>query len=146
MRNLVVEGVCLGSLVIEIHKIGGILREPSVGLKTEFKNKSYRQLENCLFVFLKKQHSVVADTVLCHSVMSDSLQPQGLQPTGLLYPWRFSRQEHWSGQPIPSPGELPDPGIKPESPALQADYLPAELPGKPNFYNSSSFATQFQVP
>ena len=42
MRNLVVEGVCLGSLVIEIHKIGGILREPSVGLKTEFKNKSYR--------------------------------------------------------------------------------------------------------
>ena len=55
-------------------------------------------------------------------------------------------QEYWSGYPIPSPGELPDPGIKSESPALQADYLPAELPGKPNFYNSSSFATQFQVP
>jgi len=33
---------------------------------------------------------------------------------------RFSRQEYWSGLPFPSPGDLPDPGIKPESPALQA--------------------------
>ena len=41
-------------------------------------------------------------------------------------------QEYWSGQPIPSPGELSDPGIKPGSPALQADSLPAELPTKPN--------------
>ena len=54
--------------------------------------------------------------------------------------------EYWSGYPIPSPGELPDPGIKPDSPALQEDYLPAELPREPNFYNSSSFAAQFQVP
>ena len=35
----------------------------------------------------------------------------------------FSRQEHWSGLPFPSPGDLPDPGIKPESPALQAGFL-----------------------
>ena len=40
-------------------------------------------------------------------------------------------QEYWSGQPIPSPGDLPNPEIKPGSPALQADSLPAELPGKP---------------
>ena len=40
----------------------------------------------------------------------------------------FSRQEYWSGLPFPSPGELPDPGIKPRSPALQADALPSELP------------------
>ena len=33
----------------------------------------------------------------------------------------FSRQEHWSGLPFPSPGDLPDPGIEPDSPALQAD-------------------------
>ena len=33
----------------------------------------------------------------------------------------FSRQESWSGLPLPSPGDLPDPGIKPKSPALQAD-------------------------
>ena len=42
-----------------------------------------------------------------------------------------SRQEYWSGLPFPSPGDLPDPGIKPGSPALQADYLPSEAPGKP---------------
>ena len=47
----------------------------------------------------------------------------------LLCPW-FSRQEFWSGLPFPPPGELPDPGIEPESPALQADSLPSELWGK----------------
>ena len=43
----------------------------------------------------------------------------------------FSRQECWSGLPFPSPGDLPDPGIKPGSPALQADALPSEPPGTP---------------
>ena len=43
----------------------------------------------------------------------------------------FSRQEYWSGLPLPSPGDLPDPGIEPRSPALQADALPSEPPGKP---------------
>ena len=38
----------------------------------------------------------------------------------------FSRQEYWSGLPFPSPGDLPDPGIEPRSPALQADTLPSE--------------------
>ena len=42
----------------------------------------------------------------------------------------FPGQEYWSGLPIPSPGDLPDPGIKPGSPALQADSLLTELPGK----------------
>ena len=40
-------------------------------------------------------------------------------------------QEYWSGKPIPSPGDLPNPGIELGSPTLQADSLPAELPGKP---------------
>ena len=43
----------------------------------------------------------------------------------------FSRQESWSGLPFPSPGGLPNPGVKPQSPALQADSLPSEPPGKP---------------
>ena len=47
----------------------------------------------------------------------------------------FSRQEYWSGMPFPSPGDLPDPGIKPGSPALQAVYLPSESPGK-NVYKN----------
>ena len=42
----------------------------------------------------------------------------------------FSRSEYWSGQPFPSPGDLPNPGIEPRSPALQVDSLPAESPGK----------------
>ena len=43
----------------------------------------------------------------------------------------FSRQEYWSGLPFPSPGDLPDSGIEPGSPTLQADALPSEPPGKP---------------
>ena len=43
----------------------------------------------------------------------------------------FSRQEYWSWLPFPSPGDLPDPGIKPGSPALEADALTSEPPGKP---------------
>ena len=42
----------------------------------------------------------------------------------------FSRQEYWNGLPFPSPGDLPNPGIKPGSPALQADALPSEPSGK----------------
>ena len=56
----------------------------------------------------------------------------------------FSRREYWSGLPFPSPGDLPNPGIEPRSPTLQADSLPAEPPRKPishvlgeNIYNVS---------
>ena len=42
----------------------------------------------------------------------------------------FSRQQHWSGLPFPSPGYLPNPGSKPGSPTLQADASPSEPPGK----------------
>ena len=44
----------------------------------------------------------------------------------------FSRQEYCSGLPFPSPGDLPDPGIEPGSPALQAHALPSEPPKNPN--------------
>ena len=44
----------------------------------------------------------------------------------------FSRQEYWSGLPFPSPGDLPNPGIEPGSPALEADALTSEPPGKPD--------------
>ena len=43
----------------------------------------------------------------------------------------FSRQEYWRGLPFPSAGDLPDPGIEPRYPALQADSLPSEPPGNP---------------
>ena len=44
----------------------------------------------------------------------------------------FSGQEYWSGLPCPLPGDLPDPGTERRSPALQADSLPSEPPGKPS--------------
>ena len=57
--------------------------------------------------------------------------PHGLQPARLLCPWGFSRQEFWRGLPFTSPRDLPNPGIEPRSPTLQADSLSSEPPGKP---------------
>ena len=62
--------------------------------------------------------------VLSRSVMSNSATPW-MQPTRLLCPWGFFRQEYWSGLPCPPPGDLPNPGIKSSSPALQTDALPS---------------------
>ena len=57
-------------------------------------------------------------------------------------PWGFSRQEYWSGLPCPPPGDLPNSGIEPRPPALQADSLPSEPPGKPlNQYTCLKSAT-----
>ena len=53
----------------------------------------------------------------------------------------FSKQEYWSGLPFPSPGDLPDPGIEPGSPTLQADALTFEPPGKP-MTNIDSFVNK----
>ena len=50
-------------------------------------------------------------------------------------PMRFSRQEYWSGVPFPSPEHLPNPGIEPRSPTLQADSLTSEPPGKASLVN-----------
>ena len=49
-------------------------------------------------------------------------------------PIGFSRQEYWSGSPFPSPGDPPDPGIKPTSPASAGGFFTAEPPGKPCLY------------
>ena len=57
----------------------------------------------------------------------------------LLCPWRFSRQEYWSGWPCSPPGDLPDPGIEPLSPmtpALQVDSLPLSHWGSPRLSKS----------
>ena len=55
----------------------------------------------------------------------------------------FSRQEYRSELLFPSPGDLPDPGIEPRSPALQADALPSESPGKPNYLHIASSLLNF---
>ena len=62
--------------------------------------------------------------------MSHSATPWAAR---LLCAWGFSRQEYCSGLPCPPPGDLPNPGTEPRSPALQVDSLPAELPGRPRY-------------
>ena len=64
--------------------------------------------------------------------MSDSLWSNGLWPARLLCP-RNSPGKNWSGLPFPSPGDFPDPGIEPESPALWVVSLPSEPPGKSRY-------------
>ena len=66
-----------------------------------------------------------------HSLVPDSATPWTAAHQVLLSRG-FSRQGYWSGLLFPSPGDLPNPGIKPGSPALQADSLPTEPPGKPS--------------
>ena len=66
-----------------------------------------------------------------HSVMSDTSWPMDCQAPLSV---EFSRKEYWSGLPCPSPGDLPDRGIEPGSPKLQADSLPFELPRRLFFF------------
>ena len=74
-----------------------------LNLKTQREEESESEVtQSCL---------ILCDPMDCHTPLSVG----------------FSRQEYWSGLPFPFPGDLPDPGIEPESPALQAD----SLPGKP---------------
>ena len=50
----------------------------------------------------------------------------------MVCPWNSPHKEYWTGLPFPSPGDIPNPRIKPRSPALQADFLLSEPPGKPH--------------
>ena len=80
---------------------------------------------------------------LCSPLHSESESEVAQLCTLFATPWTvahqaplsmgFSRQEYWSGLPFPSPGDLPDPGIEPRSPALQADPLTSEPPGKAEY-------------
>ena len=70
--------------------------------------------------------------------MSDSLRPHGLKPATLLRPWNFPGKNTGLGCHS-LPGDLPDPGIEPRSPALQADSLPSEPKQVENNYNHVKF-------
>ena len=65
-----------------------------------------------------------------HKVMSNSFVTLWIVAYQPALSIGFSRQEYWSGLPFPSPGDLPEPGIEPGSPTLQADVLPSEPPRK----------------
>ena len=74
--------------------------------------------------------------------MYDSLATPWMVANQAPLSMEFSRQEYWSGVPFCSPGDLPDPRIKSGSPALQAEALPSELPGKPLQVTVSQILTQ----
>ena len=76
--------------------------------------------------FLRNEHVCM----LSCPVMSDSFATHGLYPTRLFCPW-FPRQEYWSGLSFPPPGDLPNPGTEPMSPALADGFFTTELPGTP---------------
>ena len=65
---------------------------------------------------------------------SPSVVSHSLRPHELYSPWNSPGQNMGVGSHSLSPGDLPDPGIQPGSPALQANSLPSELPGKPKSY------------
>ena len=61
-----------------------------------------------------------------------NLQPHGrMDAYDIPLSVGFSRQEYWNGLPFPSPGDFPDPGIEPSSPALAGGFFTIEPPGKP---------------
>ena len=68
-----------------------------------------------------------------------------IQNSWLLCPWGFSRQEQWSGVPCRPPGNLPNPGIEPRSPALQVVSLSSEPPGKPSIHALMELFVNFFV-
>ena len=72
----------------------------------------------------KKESEVVQSFRLCATPWTAAYQSPS--------PMGFSRQEYWSGLSFPSPGDLPNPGIEPGSPTLQAETLPSEPQGSPN--------------
>ena len=61
----------------------------------------------------------------------------------MLKKQRERERKYWSRQPFPSPGDLPNPGIRPRSPALKADSLPSEPPGKSK--NAGVVSTSWQI-
>ena len=75
-------------------------------------------------------------------VVSNSLAPMDCSLPSSSVHGIFSKQEYWSGLPFPSPGGLPNPGIEPRSPSLQADSLPSEPPEKPKNTRVSSLSLQ----
>ena len=106
-----------------------------------FINTNHPWVYGCLLLLEAPFHPMCA--VRSRSVVSSSLRSHGLQPARLLCPWGFSRPECWGGLPGPPPGDLPHPGIKPRSRALQANSLPSEPPGEPS---TPCVVTEHQLP
>ena len=100
-----------------------------------FKKLKYRWLKKSCYNIFKVYSTLIQLDNTWETVKSLSRVRLFVTPRTVAYhappSMGYSRQEYWSGLPFPSPGDLPDPGIEPRSPALQADTLTSEPPGKP---------------
>ena len=74
-------------------------------------------------------HTHVCCCCLVAQLFPTLCDPMDWSPPGSS-PGKFSRQEYWSGLPCPHPGDIPDPGMEPRSPALRVVSLPSQPPGK----------------
>ena len=91
-------------------------------------------------VFISSSFALLSGSPSCDvSIMADSAIPQTVAHQVPLF-MEFSRPKYQSGLPFSPPGDLPHPGIEPESPALQADSLPIELPGNSQVKKKESLA------
>ena len=92
----------------------------------------------CILGVTKAPDSISLNTVL-YRLKEKKKRSSSVISDSSVIPWtvayqappsmEFSRQEYWSGLPLPSPGDLPNPGLEPGSPALREDALPSEPPG-----------------
>ena len=94
----------------------------STGKSTQYSLKTYMEKN-----LKKKGYMYMYEKSESRSVASNSATPWTIESG------EFSRPEYWSGWPFPSPGDLPNPGIEPRSPALQVNSLPDEPQGKPMY-------------
>ena len=93
-----------------------------------------------------QRHSMMVPTLIPQPVRVQVTQPcPALLIPQTIQSMEFSRPEYWCGQPFSSPGDLPNPGIKPRSPVLQADSLPAEPSGKPKNTGVDSLSLLQQI-
>ena len=103
-----------------------------------FLSNSFRQKQSSLnhsvlfyFYYFHLDPILFESESVSSSVLSNSLRLSWTIAHQAPLSMEFSRQEFWSELSFPPPGDLPDPGIEPGSPALQADSLLSEPPGKP---------------
>ena len=86
-------------------------------------------------LFERIKYTILSLLLFSHSVVSDSLATPWTVVHQAPLSMGFPRPEYWSGLQLPSPGDLPDPGIKPVSPALTGGFFNSEPPGLVNSYD-----------
>ena len=109
-------------------------------IQSKVNTESYKRLLKRLrsFTISCQKQQINISRKLCLLVKSLSRIPMDYIVCQAPPAMGFSRQEYWNGMPLPSPGDLPDPGIKPSPPALKADFLPSEPPGNPFVFLAKS--------